>query len=231
MKRVYYITKKNTNKTIKAVEYLELLEICFIKDSALKQKIKEVDGLLFTSKNAVFALEHFAPKECQNLPCYVIGEGSKKVLESFGGKVEFVASTAYGDLFGKELVEILQEKKVLFIRAKKVASNLVEILRNGGILVSESILYETKILSIPEVDKQRISDDSIFFFSAPSSLKAFLKNYAWRDSYLALCIGKSTAKVAKELLGEKAKILLSPKIDIENSLEFAKELAMENNNE
>lgn len=231
MKRVYYITKKNTNKTIKAVEYLELLEICFIEDSALKQKIKEVDGLLFTSKNAVFALEHFASKEWQNLPCYVIGEGSKKVLESFGGKVEFVASTAYGDLFGKELVEILQEKKVLFIRAKKVASNLVEILRNGGILVSESILYETKILSIPEVDKQRISDDSIFFFSAPSSLKAFLKNYVWRDSYLALCIGKSTAKVAKELLGEKAKILLSPKIDIENSLEFAKELAMENNNE
>ncbi|EES89728.1 uroporphyrinogen-III synthase [Helicobacter canadensis] len=231
MRKVYYITKKNTNRLIKEVEYLELLEICFVEDSMLKQKIKEVECLLFTSKNAVFALEHFMPKEWQNLPCYVIGEGSKKALESLGGKVEFVASAAYGDLFGRELVEILRGKKVLFVRAKKVASNLVEILKKGGIVVLESILYETKILNISEDKKQSFKEDSIFFFSAPSSLRAFLQNYAWRESYLALCIGKSTAKVAEELLGKNAKISLSPKINIKDSLEFAKQLARENNNE
>lgn len=95
----------------------------------------------------------------------------------------------------------------------------------------ESILYETKILNISEDKKQSFKEDSIFFFSAPSSLRAFLQNYAWRESYLALCIGKSTAKVAEELLGKNAKISLSPKINIKDSLEFAKQLARENNNE
>lgn len=225
MKKVYYITKKNADKPIVGVEYLELLEIVFTPDSELSAKIKEVECLIFTSKNALFALEHFLPGQWQNLPCYVIGEGSKKALESLGGKAEFVASCAYGDYFGEELAEILQGKKVLFIHAKKVASNLAEILKERGVWVLESVLYETKICVISKQERQKIEPDSIIFFSAPSHIKAFLQNYSWEADYLALCIGKSTAKAAQKLLGKEAQILLSPKVSIKNSLEFAKELS------
>ena len=90
MKTVDYITKKKRNKTVKAIQYLELLEICFIKDDCLLEKIKKSDCLIFTSKNAIFALEHFAPQIWKKLPCCVRGNGSKNVLESFGIKAAFL---------------------------------------------------------------------------------------------------------------------------------------------
>ena len=51
-----------------------------------------------------------------------------------------------------------------------------------------------------------------------------MKNFSWEDDYIALCIGKTTKNEAKKLLGENAEILLSPKVEIESSLEFAKEI-------
>ena len=78
MKKVYYITKKNSNKTMRDIQYLELLEICFIQDDCLLEKIKKSDCLIFTSKNAIFALEHFVPQIWKKLPCCVIGNGAKR---------------------------------------------------------------------------------------------------------------------------------------------------------
>ncbi len=230
MKKVYYITKKNASKPVEGVELLELLEIVFTPDSKLSQKIKEAECLIFTSKNALFALEHFLPRQWQNLPCYVIGKGSKRALETLEGKAEFVASRAYGDSFGRELAKVLQGKKALFIHAKKVASNLAEILRKKRVWVLESVLYETKILTIPKQERQKIKPNSIVFFSAPSHIRAFLQNYSWKADYLALCIGKSTAKAAQEMLDKEAQIMLSPKVSIKDSLEFAKQLNKGENN-
>lgn len=226
MKKVYYITKKNSNKTMQGIQYLELLEICFIQDDCLLEKIRKSDCLIFTSKNAIFALEHFAPQIWKKLPCCVIGNGSKKALESFGIKAEFVAKNPYGVSFGEELGEFLANKKPLFIRGQKVASNLLEILRNKEVFAIESILYQNKILKLSQKQREILKPkkDSIIFFSAPSSIKAFLKNFSWEDDYIALCIGKTTKNEAKKLLGENAEILLSPKVEIKSSLEFAKEI-------
>lgn len=227
MKKVYYITKRNTATNLdNAINPLELLEIKKLQDKQLLFKLQQCNCLIFTSKNAIFALEENAGDRWHKIPCYVIGRGSNKALEHLGIRAEFIGTQSYGDCFGKELQNQLKDKKPLFIRAKKIASSLVQILRDAQIYPLESILYETLPIKLNPAQKEILKPqkNAILFFSAPSSVEAFLSNFQWQDDYTALCIGETTLKYTKAALGEKATILLSPAINIHSSLEFAKTL-------
>ncbi|WP_104722213.1 uroporphyrinogen-III synthase [Helicobacter mesocricetorum] len=227
MKKIYYITKKNTSTHLdNSINLLELLEIKTLQDKQLLLKLQQCNCLIFTSKNAIFALEENAGDKWHKIPCYVIGKGSNQALEHLGIQAKFVGTQSYGDSFGAELQNQLKGKKPLFIRAKKIASSLVEILSVAQIYPLESILYETLPIKLNPTQKEKLKPkkNAILFLSAPSSLRAFLSNFQWQEDYTALCIGETTLKYAKKSLGEKAKILLSPDTNIHSSLEFAKTL-------
>lgn len=237
MKTIYYITKippdlQSLSKESKeSITILPLLEIKTLVDSQIFDKLLSCDSLIFTSKNAVFALKEnleSLPKEVmqrwKNLPNFTLGGGCNEALKSLGFKPFFSASKAYGEEFAKELIPHLQGKKPLFIRARKIASKLPQILESAGISLQQSILYETLPLKLQESQKEPLKQDCVIFFSAPSHIKAFLLNYAWDSRFIALCIGETTQKCALELLGKEAKILLSPKVSKEAALEFAMSL-------
>ena len=129
MKKVYYITKRNTATNLdSSISLLELLEIKQLQDKQLFLKSQQCNCLIFTSKNAIFALEENAGQKWHKIPCYVIGKGSNQTLEHFGVKAKFIGTQSYGNSFAMELQHQLKGKKPLFIRAKKIASSLVEIL-------------------------------------------------------------------------------------------------------
>lgn len=227
---VYYITKTNPNLAHfpldKRVLILPLitLQTQFIEN--LQEKLQACDSLIFTSKNAIIALnENLQSKGLKNLweslPNFVIGQGSANALIALGLKADFIASSAYGDVFAQELIPLLKGKKPLFVRAEKIASKIPEILRENGIALQEIIVYKN-ILKILE-NPPELQKDSIIVFSAPSHIRAFLLNFTWRDSFCALCLGASTKKAAEQLL-KNAKILQSPKLDIKLTLEFALKL-------
>ncbi|AWI34778.1 uroporphyrinogen-III synthase [Helicobacter apodemus] len=227
MKKVYYITKRNTAANLdNSINLLELLEINKLQDKQLFLKLQQCNCLIFTSKNAIFALEENVGEKWHKIPCYVIGKGSNQTLEHFGVKAKFIGTQSYGDSFAMELQHQLKGKKPLFIRAKKIASSLVEILGDAQIHLLESILYETLPIKLSQTQKEKLmpQKDAILFFSAPSSVEAFLLNFQWQKDYTALCIGKTTLKYTKTSLGARAKILLSPHLSIHSSLEFAKTL-------
>ncbi|MCI5969080.1 uroporphyrinogen-III synthase [Helicobacter sp.] len=238
---VYYITKTNPNLAhLPFVQQIQILPLIILQTQFvenLQEKLQACDSLIFTSKNAVYALKEnleslkdsIALKQLwAQLPNFVIGQGSANALETLGLKADFIASRAYGDVFAQELIPLLRNKKPLFLRAKKIASNIPKILRENGIFLEEVIVYEN-ILNLLK-NPPKLQKDSIIIFSAPSHIKAFLRNFTWESSFCALCIGKSTSLAAKELLGDfcALKILQAPKPDSKSVLEFA--LSLEDKN-
>ncbi|MBX7490262.1 uroporphyrinogen-III synthase [Helicobacter turcicus] len=231
---IYYITKTNPDLTYfpfdERVWILPLitLQTQFAKD--IEQKLKASDSLIFTSKNAIYAFNEnlesldngTALKELwARLPNFVIGQGSANALKDLGIEASFIASSAYGEIFAQELIPHLKKKNPLFLRAKKIASKLPEILRENGIALEEVIVYKNTPNFLENPPK--LQKDSIIIFSAPSHIKAFLLNFRWESSFYALCIGKSTSAAARELLKGfgTLKILQSPKPDFSSVLEFA----------
>ena len=84
----------------------------------------------------------------------------------------------------------MKNKKVLYVKALKTVSDLVEILRENKILVDELIAYKTSC----KKSEILLEDNSIFIFTSPSSVECFFNQYSWKKSYKAIVIGKTTAK-------------------------------------
>lgn len=223
MKKVYYITEMTTKQQQDEI-LLPLLETKILKDEALEDKLKKCDSLIFTSKNAILALESLN-QQWHNLPCYVLGKGSNRALKNLEIEAFYVGSEAYGESFAKAICAKLHNKNPLFIRGERVASNLSVILKNEGVNVTESIVYQTCILKLTQSQKAHLQPlpQSVIFFSAPSRIEAFLENFKWQEGNLALCIGKTTAKKLQEVM-PNLKPIIAPTTNIKECLAFAKTL-------
>ena len=89
-------------------------------------------------------------------------------------------------------LQLLKNKKVLYVRGAKVVSKLSEILNNNKIQCEEIIVYESICKKFSE--DTFLPKDSIIIFSSPSTIKCFLNTLSWDNSYTAISIGKTTAK-------------------------------------
>ncbi|MDD6056145.1 MAG: uroporphyrinogen-III synthase [Helicobacter sp.] len=234
MRSIYYITKENPILNIElpqSVTILHLIKLETIFPQELESLFSKSKFLIFTSKNAVFSLNENLQlpqnkallAQWNNKKNLVLGESCAKALESLGKKADFISKIAYGDAFAKELISYFKDSnntnftnsEILFIRAKKVASNLTDILRANNIKIQDVVLYENKARILKE--KPEIKPDSIIFFSAPSHIRAFLKNYKWNPKNIAFCIGSSTKTAAISLLSDKTKILQATKPNIQTA--------------
>lgn len=176
-----------SDQAYEGVEHLPLFEIRF---ESILHEISSYDALVFTSKNAVKALERLQ-LPWQQKECYAIGEGTAQTIVLSGGKLVFTCKDSYGDTFAHTLVPLLKGKKVCFPRAKEVSSSLFDILRTSGIAIDEYIVYETVCRSYPK--EKAPPKCAKLIFTSPSTVSCFLKNFEWDESYLAIAIGTKTA--------------------------------------
>ena len=183
MKNIYILS----NKDIKGVRKLPVIKQIFLKKEI---DFKKYDYLIFTSRNGVKAAQNFS-SEWKKLPSLVIGEGTKEEILKLGGKVIYVAKSSYGDDFAKEIVKKFDKKRFLYLRGKKVLSNLTDILKDSGFDITEEIVYKT--VCIKYKNPKNIEKDSFIIFSSPSTVECFFKNFKWDKSYKAIAIGKKTA--------------------------------------
>lgn len=149
------------------------------------------DALIFTSKNAILAISEM-DKEWKDKPAYVIATQTAKVLEELGGKLSFVGQTGQGNSFALEIVELLQGKKVLYLGASEIVSDLVEILNQNGVFCDAAVIYKTVCKKYDK--KIELPKNSTIIFSSPSTIKCFFQNLQWDESYKAVAIGETTAK-------------------------------------
>lgn len=182
MAKIYLLS----NQKYEGVENLEVFKIDYISS---KIDLNKYDALIFTSKNAIYSLDSFN-KTWKTIPSFAIAPKTAQIIEKEGGNLAFTGITSHGNDFANELIPLLINKKVLYIKAQKTVSNLVEILKENRIDIDELITYKT---SCNNTNKS-LEKDSVFIFTSPSSVECFFKQYKWDNSYKAIAIGKTTSK-------------------------------------
>ena len=182
MAKIYLLS----NQKYTCVEKLEVFQIEYIKSSI---DLLKYDALIFTSKNAIYSLDSFN-KNWKNIDSYAIAPKTSEIIKKLGGKVVFTGITSHGNEFAQELINLLKNKKVLYVKALKTVSDLVEILKQNKILIDELVAYKTSC----KKSEILLEDNSIFIFTSPSSVECFFNQYSWKNSYKAIVIGKTTAK-------------------------------------
>ena len=207
MNKIYLLS----NQKYPNVENLEVFQIEYIKSNI---DLSIYDALIFTSKNAIYSLDSFN-KDWKKIDSFAIASKTANIIKEMGGKVIFTGITSHGDEFAQELITLLKNKKVLYIKALKTVSNLVEILKENDVLIDELVTYQTSY------KKSNISleDNSVFIFTSPSSVECFFSQYKWKDNYKAIVIGKTTAKY----LPKEVNYTISSETSIDECINLARQ--------
>lgn len=188
MSKIYLLN----NQKFEDVINLEVFKIKYIKKQI---DLNSYDALIFTSKNAIYSIDYFNAN-WKNIDSYVIAKKTANIALKLGGKVTFIGNSGHGNDFANELIPLLKNKKVLFLKAKRVVSSLVDILKKNQIDINEETIYET--ICNESLDNITLEKNSIIIFTSPSSVECFFKNYSWDNSFKAIVIGKTTAKYLPE---------------------------------
>lgn len=207
-------SKEETNIKSLVVSEIELIEFSL--------NLNNIDALIFTSKYAITSIANNADRlkdhSWKNIPSFVIGKSSADYLIKMGGTIEYIGEDSHGDGFANEIIPLLKNRNPLYVRAKKIVSHINEKLIHQKIKLHEIIGYENKVKKLDP--KLAPTPNSILIFTAPSHYKAFLSNFKWDGSYIAIAIGMTTFGV----FDAGVNAFVSPKQSIQDCIEFAQEL-------
>lgn len=203
-----------SNTKYDGVLNLPIFDIEFLD---LNLDISEYDALIFTSKNAIYSLENSKLKWRQ-LESYAIAPKTAKVLKVFNSNIVFIGEKSHGDEFAYELIPLLKNKKVLYVRGEKSVSTLTKVLKDNQINVKELISYKTVCSKSSKVE---LKSNSIIIFTSPSSIECFFKNYKWETNFKAIAIGNTTAKY----LPQDIEFYVSDIQSIESCILLAKQIS------
>lgn len=195
----------------KGATHLPLLETLWHTPSVT---LKGIEALVFTSKNGVQALERIAPWWKQ-IASYVIGEATAQRVRDLGGRVAYVSAHQTGDAFAHALLPLLHGKKALYVRAKKVASKLEEILRVNGISLVSVVGYETVCAT-----EERLPPPlgAVILFTSPSTVRCFLERFGWNPLWHACAIGPTTASALPPTIHAQ----IAPQSTLKEAVAYAK---------
>lgn len=183
------------DKKVKYAKNLPLFDIKFLKN--LNCNIDQYDALVFTSQNGILALNEVDDK-WKNIPSFVISEQSGKLIKELNGKLKFFSRARHGDFFAQELIPLLKDKKVLYVRGEKVASDIMSILIKEDIDCDEVVMY--KNIELSNIVQKKLPKNATIVFSSPSTVEYFLKHYQWEETYKAVAIGNTTAQCLPECI-------------------------------
>ena len=177
-----------SDKKVRWAKNLPMIEIKLIEQHI---DLSGYDALVFTSKNAVYSIDKM-DTTWREKPSYTIAPQTAKIIKHLKGNLKFVSKEKHGNEFALELIKKFRHQKVLYIRGSEIVSDLVNILNSNNISCEELIVYET--ICKEYTSKIKIPKNSTIIFSSPSTIKCFLKNTTWDESYKAISIGHTTAK-------------------------------------
>ncbi len=186
-----------SDRKMKDVNNLPTFEIKFIQSEI---DLSSYDAIIFTSKNGVFSLDSF-DDTWKDKESYAISLKTAQCIEKSGGKLQYTGLSGHGNNFAEELIPLLKDKKVLYIKPKVVVSKLMDILVENDINCDALITYET--VCKPYDMSNKPPKDSIIILSSPSTLNCFLDTFGWDDSYLAIVIGRTTTKFIPDYINYK----------------------------
>ena len=190
------------------------LAINFLKPSI---DFSKYDYLIITSKQTSEALKQYAKETYLDTKGLCVSVASAASFESLGCKVLDIGA-GYGDNLVDKIKSYPKSAKWLYLRAKVVASDFVEVCKNDGFNIDEEIVYESDCSQ--EILDVKVEDESILIFTSPSSLNCFLKTHEISNKAKVIVIGKTTAKAVPKNI----EYILSSKTSIESCIEIASNL-------
>jgi len=179
------------------------------------------DTLVFTSKQAVISAEAIDPA-WKKYPAVAIGPATAKQIEALEGTVLHQPADFYGSELADDMIRLFRERKLLYLRPRKVSFDSRGHLAAAGIELKEQILYETDCRRYDETGKP--PSHAIIVFTSPSTIHCFLENFSWDETYTAVVIGRATL----EHLPEGCDYRIAEEPTIAACLDAAKLLQAEN---
>jgi uroporphyrinogen-III synthase len=193
----------------KGVSHLPALEVEFL--SPPLPPLKEIDYLLFTSKQGVRGVEKLTP-HWKQIPAVVVGKATGREVKKLGGKVALVGSGYGEELITQILTQIPIGSQFLFLRGVRLSTPVGEILTRRGYRVVERVVYRTGCRKLP----QKL--DGIPIFTSPFTADCFFRQVHWEGSR-AVAIGRKTASQIKKYW--KGEIYLPKTPSIAKAVELA----------
>lgn len=175
----------------KKVKYAKNLPMIETKAIPQDLDLSGYDALIFTSKNGVKYADKLTP-DWKKIPSYAISAQTAKEIKDLNGKIAFVGKENHGDEFAYELLEHLKGKKVAYVGAEKIVSNMMGIFKEHKVECDHIPVYRT-ICKVYE-NSIKLPADSIIIFSSPSTIECFFQNVTWDESFTAISIGRTTEK-------------------------------------
>ncbi|MCH3718719.1 uroporphyrinogen-III synthase [Campylobacter lari] len=209
---IYFIGDKEFD----GVKTIRLNEIKFLN---FEVNLKEFDCLIASSKNALKSLMLSKSEIDFDIKLYVVGQKSADFAKELGFKNVKYSSKAYGKNLASEFLSEFKNKQCLYLRAKKISSDLDECLLKENILLKQLIVYENIAID-PKKDELKIYHPSVFIFSAPSSVEQFLKFFTLKKEDKVVVIGQSTASKLQNFKN----LYICKKQDLNSCLNLAKSL-------
>lgn len=185
------------NSGIGLVEY-DAISIDFID---FELKISRIQNAIFTSKNAIKAIEN---RNVEIEYCFCVGEKTANLARQKGFKVMEMADYAEG--LALKIIEKHGNKDFHFFSGTNRRDKLPELLKKNKVKLTETAVYNMGL----NLKKFESEFDGILFFS-PSGVQSFTEQN--RLNSTAFCIGETTASEAKKHTHE---IIIASKPSIEN---------------
>ncbi len=175
------------------------------------------DYLIITSKQTSEALKQYEKDSYITKPALCVSKQSAISYEKLGGEILAIGG-GYGDNLISKIKEFPKDTIWLYLRAKIVASDFVDICRDDGYSVDEVVVYESGCSQ--EILDVEVEDDSTLIFTSPSSLNCFLKTHKLNQKNKIVVIGKTTAKA----IPKGFNFFISKETTIDSCIEIALKL-------
>lgn len=190
---IYLISNSKNSR----VKNLNVSKIEYLK---FKIDLKNFDNLIITSKNVIFSMlrNHIFIDEVilQSLTIFAIGQKSAQFFMQLGFKQVYISKRSNAKEFADEILPYLKNRKNLYLKAKISAFDMKSFFKKKQIDCKIMEVYKTSLLKLNLSMKPK--ENSILIFTSPSSVKNFIKNFYWIESYKAICIGNTTADALKK---------------------------------
>lgn len=205
MSQIYLLSK--TPSLDNSVVHIPIIKTKYLKATV---NIEEFDALIFTSKEAIYALEASCIN-LENIKCICIAEKTALIARE---KKMSVIAVAKGT--AQSVASLIEERyyhdNLLFCKASVVASNILDNFVN----VHGHIVYET----LCSEQKMNYEKNSILIFTSPSSVNCFLKQNSLLNIKNIVAIGETT----RSFLPKEIFVHIPLKHSVQNCIELAKKL-------
>ena len=149
------------------------------------------NNFIITSKQIAKILNFYEISKKKLRPALCISKQSAKSYEAIGGSVLEVGK-GYGDTLIESIKKYPKTTKWLYLRAKTVASDFVQVCQNDGYDIDEAIVYESTCSD--KMQGLDLEKDAVLIFTSPSSVECFLTYNTFESSQKIVVIGKTTMK-------------------------------------